>query len=497
MVMGKIRKFAASVVAGALTVVLCAAPAGAALADSLAPGQVGSGISTMSVTLPEGEFGGTGAYATGDYANPDRGDGYGANIAFSVPADISYVMRADGTLVGPSSEIYNVSAFPIHVSSLQVNAETGWTFTNTTENVVADDSVYLTLGPVGDALNLGNYMSKADVTSPGSWNLEQGDVTPQSLTLVTSGKVFNLTHDVTAGATTFGTINWYVKSGYGKSLPAHKATLGAYTVEELSAIAADISEFGSSSAFYSEFVTFMQNDEHIVLPLDSTAGDYDASWAEADQSIEFRIIGINHDDLADGTGKAGLTFQATHSLPVGYRQNSSNTNSGGWAASELRTKMNSGRIYELMPTDVKEHAQAVLKYSNNVGGGSANYTAPVTSSADTFFIASYAELASAYTGTTAAWVSSEWLPNEGSQYEYWTYVGINDHAANPSLVMNTTRSGGAFTNGDGSYLSTSLWWERSCSPNYTYYFCTVSSTGFPSGYNFASYALGVVPCFSL
>lgn len=26
--------------------------------------------------------------------------------------------------------------------------------------------------------------------------------------------------------------------------------------------------------------------------------------------MAYRIVGINHDDLADGTGKAGLTFEA-------------------------------------------------------------------------------------------------------------------------------------------------------------------------------------------
>ncbi len=29
------------------------------------------------------------------------------------------------------------------------------------------------------------------------------------------------------------------------------------------------------------------------------------------ETLEYRIVGINHDDLADGTGKAGLTFEAT------------------------------------------------------------------------------------------------------------------------------------------------------------------------------------------
>ena len=489
------KKAGSAAIAFALAFTTCGVSA--AFADTLAAGQLGGGVTTLSVTLPEGEYGGTGAYATGEYANPDRGDGYGANIAFSVPADITYVMRADGTLVGPSSSIYNVSAFPIHVSSLQVAAENEWAFTATTENVTADDAVYLTLGPVTDPLNLANYTAKTDVTSPGAWNIEAGDETPQALTLLTSGKVFNLTQDISTTSVTFGNIEWYVKSGYGKSLPAHQTTLASYSVEDLSAIAADISENGSSSEFYSEFMTFMQNDEHIVLPLDSTAASYSSIANEADQSIEFRIIGINHDDLADGTGKAGLTFQATHSLPIGYRQNSTNTNVGGWESSEIRTKMNSGVIYDLMPVDVKTYAQPVLKYTNNVGGGTARASAAVSTTTDTFFLASYAELASAYTGTTASWVNATWLPNEGYQYEYWAYVGINDHEANPSLVMNTTRSGGAFTNGDGSVIYTNYWWERSASPAGATGFCRVGSTGGPNSNRVASYAFGVVPCFSL
>ena len=38
-----------------------------------------------------------------------------------------------------------------------------------------------------------------------------------------------------------------------------------------------------------------------------------------DKTLEYRIVGINHDDLADGSGKAGLTFEATNSA-LGYQK---------------------------------------------------------------------------------------------------------------------------------------------------------------------------------
>ena len=47
------------------------------------------------------------------------------------------------------------------------------------------------------------------------------------------------------------------------------------------------------------------------------------------------IIGINHDDLADGSGKAGLTFLTT-STGIWSPMNAIDTNAGGWEKSELR-----------------------------------------------------------------------------------------------------------------------------------------------------------------
>src|SRR5574344_781221 len=50
-----------------------------------------------------------------------------------------------------------------------------------------------------------------------------------------------------------------------------------------------------------------------------------------------QIVGVNHDDLTDGTGKANLTFELKYLLATRYAMNATDTNSGGWEASKMRT----------------------------------------------------------------------------------------------------------------------------------------------------------------
>lgn len=59
----------------------------------------------------------------------------------------------------------------------------------------------------------------------------------------------------------------------------------------------------------------------------------------------YRIIGINHDDLADGSGKAGLTFETTNDVLYKHILNDTKTNVGGWRSSKLRARLNSGDLW--------------------------------------------------------------------------------------------------------------------------------------------------------
>ena len=191
------------------------------------------------------------------------------------------------------------------------------------------------------------------------------------------------------------------------------------------------------------------------------------------QTLEYRIIGINHDNLADGSGKAGLTFLTT-STTISSRMNATATNAGGWEKSELRQKMNSGEIWNLMPTDFQSKVKPVRKLTNNVNGTDKNAAVTVTS--DKLFLLSYSEIVETpYSG----WSGYSWIGNEGTQYEAFKGKVTNNYSGNDCLSI-------------GGY-----WWERSVSPSYSANFLSVFSHGDPSGnYNNATNSLCVCPAFS-
>ena len=87
-------------------------------------------------------------------------------------------------------------------------------------------------------------------------------------------------------------------------------------------------------------------------------------------TMTYRIIGINHDDLADGNGKAGLTFLTT-STGITSRMNAMTDmfDVGGWEKSELRKKMNSGKIWNIMSFDFQSKVKPVRNLTGNVKKG--------------------------------------------------------------------------------------------------------------------------------
>ena len=193
------------------------------------------------------------------------------------------------------------------------------------------------------------------------------------------------------------------------------------------------------------------------------------------KTLEYEIIGINHDDLADGSGKAGLTFLTT-STNISSRMNAADTNAGGWEKSELRAKMNSGEIWNLMPSAFQSKVKSVRKLTNNVGGGDENKDAAVTATSDKLFLLSYSEIA-----PTSHWASSyPWTSNEGTQYEAFQGKVTEDDSGNGCLKIGYN------------------WWERSAYPCNSASFLLVSSYGDPLiYYSGATYSYCVCPtwCF--
>ncbi|MDO4503039.1 MAG: DUF6273 domain-containing protein [Coriobacteriia bacterium] len=82
-------------------------------------------------------------------------------------------------------------------------------------------------------------------------------------------------------------------------------------------------------------------------------------------SAPFRILGFNHDDLADGSGKAGISFESV-TLVQWLPANATNSNLGGWRTSSIRMWLH-GTFYKQIPAELREQIVEVAKTSNNVG----------------------------------------------------------------------------------------------------------------------------------
>ena len=202
-----------------------------------------------------------------------------------------------------------------------------------------------------------------------------------------------------------------------------------WTLDEQKAAATDIAKNGTSSVVYAKAKAAMDAGTKFTMKL--TNG----------RTLQYRIVGINHDDLADGSGKAGLTFLAT-STGIQSRMNATDTNAGGWENSELRQKMNSGEIWNLMPGDFQSMVKSVTKMTDNKGGGSAGTPSATT---DKVFLLSSTEVYGD-------------LQSDGTQYEYYQSKGV-------------TKS-----NYSGASLGIKHW-TRSVTSNTSTGFCALRSDG--------------------
>lgn len=174
-------------------------------------------------------------------------------------------------------------------------------------------------------------------------------------------------------------------------------------------------------------------------------------------TFAFQLIGIGHDSLASGGTSKLLTFQSI-GIVCNHKMNSSNTTSGGWASSAMRTFMN-GELLSKFPQYVRDVIKEVKKPYCATANGATQY------SNDKLFLASEKEVF----GTSS-------YGNDGTQYEYWS-------------INNTNNARIKRLNGTAQY-----WWLRSVSDSTT--FRRVHTDGGAVG-NSASHGGGCAPCFCI
>lgn len=146
--------------------------------------------------------------------------------------------------------------------------------------------------------------------------------------------------------------------------------------------------------------------------------------------------------FADGSGKAGLRFEATNNALALQRINATNTHAGGWEKSELRGRLNTGDLWSLLPCELQSKVKSVTKMTDNLGGGKAGTPSATT---DKVFLLSMTEVYGD-------------LQSDGAQYENFKSKGVT-------------------TSNYSSASSSSYHWTRSVHPSNSASFRCVHSNG--------------------
>lgn len=216
-------------------------------------------------------------------------------------------------------------------------------------------------------------------------DLTQDTVTAED---VVAGKTFHLN----SGESAVGTLE--VSSGGGGGGAFFDRTFANNTPAQIAQVSALISYNNMTS-------------EQVASTYGWNVGDTISYQLTTGENVEMRIIGFNHDDKSDGSGKAGITLDMTHRLETQYPMNSTQTNQGGYPASTMK-KTTLPAIKETLPQDWQDVIKTVNKKAAN--GGGTFFTSILTIPQELFLL-SLVEVG-ASDGSTAIY-------QEGSLYEYW------------------------------------------------------------------------------
>ena len=214
-------------------------------------------------------------------------------------------------------------------------------------------------------------------------------------------------------------------------------------------------------------------------------------------NVDVFILGFNHNSTKEGThrihfllGKIGGKFVGlvdSYYDPSGYTttsgaftMNTSDTNSGGWAKTQMRstvlgaasdpTNPTANTLLAALPADLRAVMKSVTKYTDNTGGGS-NSASAVTATTDYLWLLAEFEVFGSRTYAN----SSE--PSSQAQYEYFK-------AGNSKIAYKHSAAETA-----------AAWRLRSPYFTTTSTFCAVDSGGGAYCYN-AYRSLALVPGFA-
>ena len=182
--------------------------------------------------------------------------------------------------------------------------------------------------------------------------------------------------------------------------------------------------------------------------------------------ITMKLVAMDEDELADGSGKAPMTWVADKCLRTKHKMNYKRTNKGGWEVSIMRSWLRRA-ILPLMPTEVRNNICEVIKYSYSYEERKG------VASKDTIWIPSVREVFPA-------------------GYDDWTDKRREQEGVSYTGVIKDDESRMRSRDGESG---ASWWWLRSASSDFSNHFTAVSSDGDDSYGIYANREGGVVVGF--
>lgn len=215
---------------------------------------------------------------------------------------------------------------------------------------------------------------------------------------------------------------------------------------------ANINSAVSAKVGVTEFPDVLSRASWAQIAQASELGIASSLWSVGDEiditvsgeKLTLVIMGFNHDDKADGSGKAGITFGMKNLMASTRAMNNSNTNSGGFTGSNTYRYLQN-TLFSQLTTDLQSAIKPVLKKTSD---GNKNTT--INTNEMKIFLFSEIEVFGSTTYSVAG---------EGSQYNYF------------ATAANRVKS---LYNGTGNAYT---WWLRSPHRSSSTAFCTVSPSG--------------------
>lgn len=214
------------------------------------------------------------------------------------------------------------------------------------------------------------------------------------------------------------------------------------------------------------------------------------AWTLSNVTTYAFIIGFNHNATVEGSNRIHFQLAKTAlsggadvclcdnyygNTSGGFRMNTSQSNSGGWASSNMRTAIcgtslssYSGTILAVIPAELRAVLKSVTKYTNNTGNSTA--ASAVTATTDYFFLLSEYEV---FGSTTYA------NSNEASKQAQYAYYS----AGNSKIKYKHNATSTA-----------AIWWLRSPRASNSHYFVRVNTDGTVVNTG-ADYSFGFAPGF--